>query len=88
MYSSKTDYINTCELLIIDDLGTELSNSFTNSELYSLINNRLLDNLSVIISTNYTLEELNNSYSERIFSHLIGEYTMLRVIGNDIRLLK
>ena len=83
---SKIEYINTCDLLIIDDLGTELSNSFTNSQLYSCINNRLLKNLSVIISTNYQLNELQSTYSERIFSRFVGEYSILRLIGDDIRI--
>lgn len=82
---SQVDYINNCDLLIIDDLGTELSNSFTNSQLYSCINNRMLKNLSVIISTNYEIHELQSTYSERIFSRFIGEYTMMRIIGDDIR---
>ena len=83
---SKVEYINTCDLLIIDDLGTELSNSFTNSQLYSCINNRILKNLSVIISTNYQLNELQTTYSERIFSRFVGEYSILRLIGDDIRI--
>jgi DNA replication protein DnaC len=83
---SKVEYINSCDLLIIDDLGTELSNSFTNSQLYSCINNRILKNLSVIISTNYQLNELQTTYSERIFSRFVGEYSILRLIGDDIRI--
>ncbi len=82
---SQVDYINNCDLLIIDDLGTELSNTFTNSQLYSCINNRMLKNLSVIISTNYKIKELQATYSERIFSRFVGEYTMLRIVGDDIR---
>ena len=82
---SQVDYINNCDLLIIDDLGTELSNTFTNSQLYSCINNRMLKKLSVIISTNYEINELQATYSERIFSRFIGEYTMLRIFGDDIR---
>lgn len=85
---SQVDYINNCDLLIIDDLGTELSNTFTNSQLYSCINNRMLKNLSVIISTNYEIHELQSTYSERIFSRFVGEYTMMRIIGADIRTKK
>ena len=73
---SEADYrdvfsqILDCELLIIDDLGTELVNSFTNSRLFYCINERILAGLSTIISTNLSLEELMNTYSERIFSRL------------------
>lgn len=59
--------IEECELLIIDDLGTELSNTFTNSKLFHCINSRLLGGRSTIISTNFALNELMDAYSERIF---------------------
>ncbi len=80
--------IINCDLLIIDDLGTELINSFTNSKLFYCINNRLLEGKSTIISTNLTLEELMNAYSERIFSRISSSYKLLKLFGDDIRLLK
>lgn len=80
--------IINCDLLIIDDLGTELSNSFTNSKLFLCINNRLMANKSTLISTNFTLEELMRNYSERIFSRISSSYTLLKMFGDDIRILK
>ena len=80
--------IDDCELLIIDDLGTELSNSFTNSKLFYCINNRLLGGKSTIISTNLSLEELMNNYSERIFSRISSSYKLLKLFGDDIRIFK
>lgn len=82
------DGILHCDLLIIDDLGTELSNSFTNSQLYLCINERLLNQKSTIISTNLSLDDLSNQYSERFFSRIASQYTLLRIFGGDIRLKK
>ncbi len=81
-------YIFHCDLLIIDDLGTELSNSFTNSMLYTCINERQLHRKSTVISTNLSLEQLRDRYSERIFSRITGNYTLWKLIGKDIRVLK
>jgi DNA replication protein DnaC len=76
------------DLLIIDDLGTEFITSVTNSELFNFINVRLLDKKSTIISTNLGIEELKNTYSERISSRIEGEYNLLHFVGDDIRLRK
>lgn len=81
-------YIFHCDLLIIDDLGTELSNAFTNSMLYTCINERQLHRKSTVISTNLSLEQLRDRYSERIFSRITGNYTLWKLIGKDIRVLK
>ena len=75
------------DLLIIDDLGTEFSTSFTASELFRLLNDRKLKNKSVIISTNLNAQEISNQYSDRITSRL-REYQVLRFFGEDIRVLK
>lgn len=77
-----------CDLLVIDDLGAEFTTSFTISALYNIINTRLLSDLPTIITANLTPSELNQRYSERIASRLIGCYEHLRFIGNDIRILK
>lgn len=82
------EYILDCDLLIIDDLGTELNNSFTTSQLYLIINERLLKLKSTIISTNLSLDNLNTNYSERIYSRIISNYSIRRIIGEDIRLHK
>ncbi len=86
--SNQFDYILDCDLLIIDDLGTELNNSFTNSQLYLIINERLLRQKSTIISTNLSLPNINSTYGERIFSRIVSSYNVQRIIGEDIRLLK
>ena len=81
-------YILNCELLIIDDLGTELVNSFTSSQLYYLIEERHLNRRSTIISTNLSFHELRGRYSERIFSRFTGYYNFFMIIGDDIRIKK
>lgn len=84
MHSSIFD----CDLLIIDDLGTEVTNSFVSSQLFLCINERLMSGKSTIISTNLSLEVLRDLYSERIFSRISSNYRMRKLIGKDIRLLK
>ncbi len=86
--SEQFDYILDCDLLILDDLGTELNNSFIISQLFLCINERYLRQKSTIISTNLSLANLNEQYTERIFSRISSNYTMLKIFGNDIRLLK
>ena len=86
--SSLYRYIFDCDLLIIDDLGTEVANAFTNSMLYTCINERLLHRKSTIISTNFSLDQLKASYSERIFSRITGDYNLWKLFGKDIRALK
>ncbi len=82
------EHIFDCDLLIIDDLGTELTNTFTSSQLFLCLNERLLKRKSTIISTNLTLESLVELYSERTFSRITSNYTMLRLTGDDIRIQK
>ena len=81
-------YILDCDLLIIDDLGTELNNAFVTSQLFLCINERLLARKSTVISTNLSLDELQNEYSERIFSRLISNYEIMLILGDDIRIKK
>ena len=76
------------DLLIIDDLGTETMNSAKFSELFNIINTRLLKGKKMVISTNLTTQEIKNLYEERIFSRLVGDFSILRFIGEDIRVLK
>ncbi len=76
------------ELLIIDDLGTEFNTSFTLSALFNLINYRIINGLSTIISTNLGFAEIEANYKERICSRLRGEYTPLVFCGKDIRRIK
>lgn len=86
--SNQFEYILDCDLLIIDDLGTELNNAFTNSQLYLIINERLLRQKSTVISTNLSLTNINSTYGERIFSRIVSSYSVQRIIGEDIRLHK
>ena len=74
-----------CDLLILDDLGTEMTTAFTVSALYELVNTRLVTNRKTIVSSNLTLIELRNRYSEQIMSRLEGEYQVLTFRGEDIR---
>lgn len=74
-----------CDLLIIDDLGTEVSNSFTNAELFNIINERLINNKRVIISTNLSLEQLRDTYSDRITSRIFNNFVPLKFYGDDLR---
>ena len=82
------EHIFDCDLLIIDDLGTELTNSFTVSQMFLCINERILRRKSTIISTNLSLESLVDIYSERTFSRITSNYTMLKLTGDDIRIKK
>ncbi len=75
-----------CDLLIIDDLGTELVNQFSVSTLYNLINVRLSNKRPTVISTNLTKKEMNEKYTDRITSRLLGESFVLPFIGTDVRL--
>lgn len=78
----------TCDILIIDDLGSELNNSFTNTQLYSVINERMIQNLATIISTNLSLNDIRSIYGERIFSRISGSFELIRMFGDDIRIKK
>lgn len=86
--SFSPEEIKTCDLLIIDDLGTEVSSSYTLSAFFECVNERLISARSTIISTNQSLEDLNTTYSERIFSRLVGNYTIIKIFGDDIRRIK
>jgi DNA replication protein DnaC len=82
------EYIFDCNLLIIDDLGTEFTNTFVASQFFTCINERLLNRKSTIISTNLSLDTLADLYTERSFSRITSNYTMLKLIGDDIRIKK
>jgi DNA replication protein DnaC len=75
----------TCDLLIIDDLGAELTNRFSVSQLFLCLNERMLRKKSTVISSNLDLEKLFETYSERNFSRIISNYTLLKLTGADIR---
>ena len=86
--ADKTEYINALaayQLLIIDDLGTENLTPFVISQLFHVINSRDLSRKTTIISTNLSPEELQSTYTERISSRLMGQYTPIPVFGEDLR---
>lgn len=81
-------YVFDCDLLIIDDLGTELTNTFVSTQLFLCINERLSRKKSTVISTNLPINRFSDTYSERVFSRITTNYTMCKLIGDDIRVQK
>ena len=77
-----------CDLLIIDDLGTEMPGQFVTAALYSLLNDRILAGKPMVISTNLNVEEMSRRYSPQIASRLHGGFTRLTFVGDDIRVMK
>jgi DNA replication protein DnaC len=86
--SSLESLILECDLLIIDDLGAEHLNEFSITELFNVINKRILTNKKMLISTNLTLPGITKQYSERIASRLIGEFKLCKFYSEDIRIKK
>ena len=86
--SSLEELLINCDLLIIDDLGTEQLSDFSKTELFNLLNTKLLKQKKMLVSTNLTLESLLKTYSERITSRLIGNFTLCKFFGDDIRIKK
>lgn len=86
--SGISEDIYDCDLLIIDDLGTELTNAFVSSRLFSCLNNRHMRKKATIITTNLSLGELRDRYSDRIFSRITSNYTVCKLTGSDIRMKK
>ncbi|MBQ7706434.1 MAG: ATP-binding protein [Lachnospiraceae bacterium] len=87
-YSDLYNYIYNCELLIIDDLGTELTNNFVLSELFEIINKREITDKSTLVSTNLSIKQLRDRYSERIMSRIVDNYTVFNIYGDNIRYQK
>ena len=83
--SANIRLISECELLIIDDLGAGMNNSFISSRLFQCINDRMIGKKSTIISTNLSLSELRDEYSERLTSRIISKYNILLLYGDDLR---
>ena len=87
-YSIVYNTIYDCDLLIIDDFGTEFITSYTQSVFFDLLNTRLINGKSTVISTNLNFDKLNDIYGERVISRLQNEFTGLFFCGKDIRFLK
>ena len=81
-----TEPLFDCDLLVIDDIGTEVSNSFTTSKFFDCLNERILRNKATVISTNLNPALIKATYSDRIFSRLVGNYTLLTLVGEDARM--
>ena len=77
-----------CDLMILDDLGTEMLTPMSQSALYTLINSRLVNGGKTIISTNLKDEELQGRYTPQIYSRIAGEFTALPFVGRDIRRMR
>jgi DNA replication protein DnaC len=82
------DSLLTCDLLVIDDLGTEFYSPYSASLFYNIINSRMLSGKPTVINTNLNFDELEKRYTARITSRFIGNYDMRVFVGNDIRQLK
>ncbi|MCK5762822.1 MAG: ATP-binding protein [Clostridiales bacterium] len=82
---NKYNLLFDADLLIIDDLGTEFNNSFTNTEIFNIINGRLLSKRPTIISTNLTLSEVEKVYSKRVSSRIYGNFDIYKFYGPDVR---
>ena len=80
--------MESCDLMILDDLGTEMPTPMAQSALYTLVNSRLVNGRKTIISTNLTNDELSKRYSEQIASRILGEFQCLPFVGTDIRRMK
>ncbi|MBU5308370.1 ATP-binding protein [Clostridioides mangenotii] len=84
---SEENYKNLfdCDLLIIDDLGTELTNTFTSSELFNIVNTRLTAGKSIIISTNLTPSQIGETYTQRTLSRILDQFKIYDFFGSDLR---
>ena len=88
-FNNDTDLENlliNCDLLIIDDLGSEQITYFSSTELFTLINKKILKNKKMLISTNLSLPLISKRYSERISSRIIGEFKLFKFFAEDIRI--
>ena len=80
------DILFECDVLLIDDLGTELINSFVSSQLFLIVNERILHQKSTVISTNMSATDIIDNYSERTFSRISMAYDIIKLTGSDIRI--
>lgn len=90
-YSGNTEVIDavlSCDLLVIDDLGTEFITQFTVSQFYNIINSRINSGLPTIINTNLNLSEIERNYTPRVLSRIMGNYKTKNFVGSDIRIKK
>ena len=86
--AAHAERVLSCDLLILDDLGSEMTTAFVQSALYEIVNTRLVERRSTIISTNLTPDAIAQRYTPQIASRIQGEYTLLPFVGEDIRRLR
>ena len=79
------DYMRTCDLLIIDDIGTELANDWTKAQFYAMLTHRLSSRLPMIITTNLSMKALRDIYSERVTSRIVQSFESMPFFGDDLR---
>jgi DNA replication protein DnaC len=84
----RSQYLLECDLLIIDDLGTELVNTFTTSQLFYVVNERLNRKKGTIISTNLPVNEMRDEFTDRVMSRIVSQYQIIPLYGEDIRIRK
>ena len=82
------ELVYNADLLVIDDLGTEVPNNFTASQVFEVVNQRLIQNRSTIITTNLSVQDLSKAYSERLMSRFVDRYEFFNIFGKDIRYQK
>ena len=87
-YLGATEAYLDCDLLVLDDLGTEFSSSFTGAALFNILNTRLVEQRPTLISTNLELADIKARYNQRMASRLVYGYKVLRLVGKDIRFIK
>lgn len=87
-YSEQMAHILECDLLVLDDLGTEFHTQFTSSVLYNVVNSRMVEKRPTILNTNMELAQIEEKYSQRMVSRLICGYKVLKFYGKDIRFIK
>ena len=83
-----TEDLFRCDLLVIDDLGSELNNTFIEEQLFLLLNERAIRNKRMLISTNAGMEDLRRLYGDRVFSRILSGFSIYRLSGKDIRFLQ
>lgn len=83
---TRFERLKACDLLIIDDLGSEATNSQTTAFFFELLNERLLTGKKMLLSTNLTLNEVSNVYSQRVYSRLLEHFVFVKFVGKDVRL--
>ncbi len=84
----KADKLYECDLLILDDLGSEFSSQYTTAALFDIINSRLITGKKTVVNTNLTMSEIEKKYKERVASRIMGHFVRVQFIGSDVRQIR